>query len=138
LYFFRDLAEEEGGCEIFVSRYQHSRYLPAENLGPEVNSSRHDCDPCVSPDEKVLVFCVRDRTDGFGKNDLYISFRKPDGGWSKSVNMGNTLNSKEEEITPYITADGKYLFFASNRRGNYDIYWVDARIIEEMKPDGLK
>ena len=39
---------------------------------------------------------------------------------------------------PYVTPDGKYIFFNSGRNGNWDIYWVDAKIIEELKPEELK
>ena len=34
---------------------------------------------------------------------------------------------------PYVSPDGKYLFFNSGRNGNYDIWWVDAKIIEELR-----
>jgi Tol biopolymer transport system component len=133
LYFFRELEEEGVGCEIFVSRYRNGQYLSSENIGSEINSSKHDCDPCISPDGQYLIFCVRDRTEGLGKNDLYISYKNSDGSWAKSINLGRTINSKAEEITPFLTPDGKYLFFSSNRTGNYDIYWVDSKIIEELK-----
>jgi len=39
---------------------------------------------------------------------------------------------------PYVTLDGKYLFFNSDRSGSWDIYWVDAKIIEELRPNELK
>jgi len=138
LYFFREMEEENGGCEIFVAENRNDQYLTPKNLGPSINSPKHDCDPYLAPDELYLVFCVRDRDEGFGKNDLYISFKNPDGSWSKSTNMGKKFNTNAEEITPYITPDGNYIFFSSKRTGNYDIYWVDAKTIEDLKPKELK
>ncbi len=63
-----------------------------------------------------------------GGRGLYISFKKEDESWilAKNTNIHGSL--------PEITADGKYFFFS---RGG-DIYWMDARIIEELKPDELK
>jgi len=138
LYFFRDLETEDEGCEIFVSRYRNGHYLPPENLGTEINSPHHDVDPFISPDEKYFLFCVRDREDGFGNNDLYISFKQSDDSWSESINLGIRFNTKAEEITPYVTPDGRYIFFSSNRTGNYDIYWVDAATIEELRPEEIR
>jgi len=131
LYFFRNCKGEQG-CEIFVSKFQNGKVEEPRNLGSLVNSKKHDCDPAIAIDESCLLFCVRDREDGLGKNDLYISFKRKDGTWTKSINMGPTINSEAEEITPHLTADKKFLFFASNRAGNYDIYWVSAKIIEKL------
>lgn len=138
LYFFREMEDERGGCEIFVSMDMNGKYSTPKNLGPLVNSDKHDCDPCLAPDGSYMIFCVRDRKEGFGKNDLYIAFLTEEGEWSQSAHMGEEINSEAEEITPHITPDGKYLFFSSNREGNYDIYWVDARIIENIKKGLLK
>jgi len=47
----------------------------------------------------------------------------------KSISLGDTINSPALEGNSFVTADGKYLFFSRK----FDIYWVDARIIEELK-----
>ena len=52
--------------------------------------------------------------------------------------MGQGINSPGNDWIPYVTSDGKYFFFVSNRTGDDDIYWVDAKIIEEMMPKELK
>jgi Tol biopolymer transport system component/sugar lactone lactonase YvrE len=133
LYFFSDIDPEKGD-DLFVSRWVDGVYTRPENLGSAVNSDKHDCDPFVAPDESFIVFCVRDRPEGLGKNDLFITFRKHDGSWSDAVHLGEKINSTSEEITPYITPDRKYLFFTSNRSGSFDIYWVDADFIQELNP----
>ena len=75
-----------------------------------------------------MIYCA-ERPDGYGKGDLYISFKDANGQWTKSKTMGNTINTKGYEFCPFVTADGKYLFFS--RDG--DIYWVDAKIINQVK-----
>ena len=132
LYFFREY-DDNRGCEIMVSEYINGVYTEPENLGSSINTNKHECDPFIDPHERYLIYCVRDREGGYGKNDLYISFRTGQNTWGKSINMGSKINSKAEEITPHVSPEGKYLFFTSNRKGNYDIYWVDAKIIEELK-----
>lgn len=52
--------------------------------------------------------------------------------------MGDKINSEDSENRPYITPDGKYFFFTSTNRGNRDIYWVDAEILEDFKPKAGK
>ena len=52
-----------------------------------------------------------------------------DGTWSESSNMGKRINTKNHELCPFVSKDGKYFFYTSNK----DIYWVDAKIIESFR-----
>jgi Tol biopolymer transport system component len=99
---------------------------------PELES-----DPCIAPDESYLIYCSK-TLDGFGGYDLYITFRIPNGSWTEPINMGEGINSSGFDWIPFITSDGKYFFFNSDRSGNGDVYWVDTKIIETLKPDELK
>ena len=67
--------------------------------------------------------------------DLYISFAGNDGSWSKAVNMGPVINSNGRDFTPMLSPDGTYLFFTSSRAGAGDLWWVDASIIERLRPE---
>jgi hypothetical protein len=74
------------------------------------------------------------------ESDLYISFHKSDGSWTKLINMGEPINNELIENCPMISPDGKYFFFL---RYNPAIkkavtYWVSAQIIEALKCDKLK
>jgi Tol biopolymer transport system component len=99
-----------------------------------VNSSQHDWDAFISPDESYIIFSSQSREDTLGKQDLYISFRDTDNLWLPAINMGAKVNSADDEICPSFSLDGKYFFFTSRRRGLADIYWIDARIVEELRP----
>ncbi|MDH5706774.1 MAG: hypothetical protein OEZ45_12230, partial [Candidatus Aminicenantes bacterium] len=57
-----------------------------------------------------------------------------DGSWSQAFDLGSKLNLPGGKMLATISPDSKYLFFCN--RG--DIYWIDARIIEELKPKELK
>lgn len=77
--------------------------------------------PCFSPDGKALFF-ASNRPGGYGGFDLYVSYRVGNG-WSSPENLGNTVNSMGDELTPFF--DGTSLYFASNYHkgyGGFDIF----------------
>ena len=137
LYFFSNRKGGTGNGDIYKSRRIKGKYPVVENLGKPVNSKHHEVDPFIAPDESYLIFCS-DKPGGYGKDDMYISFRKSDSCWSQPINMGKEVNSPYQEYIPYVTPDGKYFFFTTNKTGNRDIYWVDAKIIDTLTPSNIK
>ena len=137
LYFMSNRNGSYGRWDIYKALYDDGRYVDVQNIGRPVNSEVSEADPAIAPDESYLLFCSY-RPDGFGGADLYITFRKQDGSWTTPQNMGPVINTSAEEEKPYVTPDGKYLFFSNDAPGNLEIYWVDARIIDELKAKALK
>ena len=137
LYFFSSRPGGFGKTDLYRSVPHNGAYTEVENLVYMINTKFNDLDPYIAPDESYILWCS-DRLGGFGKNDLYISYRKQDGTWSIAKNMGDKINSAANDTRPYVTTDGKYLFFNSNKPGNRDIYWVSTKIIEKLKPRELK
>ena len=72
----------------------------------------------ISPKGTVLVMSVK-REDTFGERDLYVSFLKTDGTWSKPLNMGATINTADIESAPFIATDNKTLYFTSYGHPGY-------------------
>jgi hypothetical protein len=106
-----------------------------ENLGKPVNSEYSDYDSFIAPDESYLIFSS-DRPGGYGEyNDIYIAFRKRDGTWTEPKNLGYEF--RDSGING-VTLDNKFLFYTCGRTGEDDIYWVDAKIIRDLKPDNVK
>lgn len=138
LYFFTSRPDGVGKCDIFIARFEDGRYSPPVALGRAVNSSYNDWDSFIAPDESYIIFSSQDRPDTHGDQDLYISFRKPDGEWTEAHNMGASVNSESSEICPSVTIDGRFLFFTSRLRVTADIYWVDARIIDQVRSEVFK
>ncbi len=137
LYFFSERSGGYGHADIYRSRLVDGKYADVENIGPPVNTENSEIDPFIAADESYLIYCSK-TLDGYGGHDLYITFRKQDGSWREPVNMGPEINSSAYDWIPYVTSDGRYFFFTSDRSGDYDIYWVDARIIEELRRKQLK
>ncbi|MFC0181869.1 hypothetical protein ACFFJX_04610 [Pseudarcicella hirudinis] len=65
-----------------------------------------------SPDGSVMVMSVQ-RSHTVGKRDLYVSFKKADNSWSEPRHMGNVINTAEHDVTPFIAADAKTLYYST-------------------------
>jgi Tol biopolymer transport system component len=79
-------------------------------FGKEINTGKWNAHPYIAPDESYILW-DGEREDGFGSNDLFVSFRNKDGTWSEAINLGDKVNTEAEEGGPHITPDGKYLIF---------------------------
>ncbi len=78
----------------------------------------------LGADGKTIVMTVQ-RQDSYGGKDLYVSFAMPDGTWTAPKNMGSAVNSAATEMSPFLAADGKTLYFSSDGfsgYGNKDMY----------------
>ncbi len=78
----------------------------------------------ISSDEKVLILNM-ERSDTYGKMDIYVSFLEKNGEWTEPMNIGSNVNSLHQEVTPFLAKDMRSLYFASNRPGGwggYDTY----------------
>jgi len=126
-----------GGPDIYRAKLTNGNYEEPENLGDSINSESMEVSPYIVPDESYLLFSSF-RSDGFGDFDLYVSYKKEDGTWTKAKNLGEKINSSARDDAPVVSLDGKFLFFMSRRNGIGEFFWVDAKIIEELKPKELK
>ena len=135
LYFPTRREDSYGKGDIYRSRFINGAYTIPENIGGKINTKYSEGDLCVAPDESFLIVSCWNRPDNRGVSDFYISYCDKNGEWSRLKNIGEPINSDYEENCPTLSPDGKYFLF--NKRnittGKSDIYWVDARIIEELK-----
>lgn len=159
MYFTRGI-EGNQGSYIYRSRLVDGEYMEAERLGPNVNSTASQYNAFIAPDESYLIVCTSLREDGMGRDDYFIVFRDEDDNWSTPINMGDRVNTpRGGEFSPYVSPDGKYLFFMAARsgpaesipavltadylrelynspyNGDVNIYWIDASFIEELRPE---
>ncbi|SNC77197.1 WD40-like Beta Propeller Repeat [Hymenobacter gelipurpurascens] len=90
------------------------------------NDDPENVDYFLGTSGKVLLMAV-DRKDGKGEQDIFVSFRNADGqSWGKPRNLGSSINTKKPEFAPFLAADGKTLYFASEGWGGYgksDIFY---------------
>ncbi len=122
-----------GDCNIYCSKLVDGEYTLPQLLDDSVNIGLSNFGPCIAPDESYLIWgCIIDEEAGI---DLYISFRTADGAWTRARSMGPAFNSSFISWCPGLSPDSQYLFYSTlNPEGNLDIYWVDAKYIEELRP----
>ena len=125
-YYF-DEASEKGPLRysrIIDGTHEEPKTVNIEDIGD------WNAHPFIAPDESYIIW---DDQRG-GNADLYISFRQKDGSWGSSINLGDTINTEFAEAYGSITPDGKYFFFHRGYGGDRaDIYWVDAKVIMNLK-----
>lgn len=77
----------------------------------------------ISQDGGVFVFSA-DTYGSHGVDDIYVSFNES-GKWTEPKNLGATINTQFQELSPSLSADGKTLYFSSNGlkgNGSFDIF----------------
>jgi len=90
-----------------------------------------DAQPAISPDGGSLYF-ASDRDGGEGATDIYVARRAADGSWSAPRNLGPGINTPCDELSPFVSGDGRWLYFSSSGHatvGGYDLF--RARIIAD-------
>ncbi len=129
MYFASNKHADEGtnNYDIYSSDMMDDDFQSAVKLDHAINTPAYEADVFVAPDESYIVFAAN-RPGGLGRGDLYVSFRMPDGTWTPSKSLGNSINTPTNDFCPYVTPDGKYLFYSS--RG--DLYWVSTDVIRKM------
>jgi len=133
LYFTSEIKGEDNP-DIYVAEKAGAAYLPPRPLDQAINSPSKDFCPFIAPDESYLIFSRIG--PGTKKSDLFISFRRADGTWTEAVEMGPRVNGEGHDLAPYVSPDGKWLFFISQRERLNGIYWMDAKSSLTSIPSG--
>lgn len=127
----------DGNGVLWYSRVVDGKREDPKPLSKEINTGKSNAHPFIAPDESYILWDGK-RVDGYGNADIYVSFRQQDGSWGEAINLGDKINTDAWEAAASVTPDGKYLFFnrnmGSDKYENVDIFWVDAQVIENLRP----
>lgn len=110
--------------KIYESDLKNNTWSIPKELDTTVNENIFQNHLCMSKDEKTVYFSS-ERKGGAGGLDLYKAELQPDGTWGKVVSLGDVINTKENEESPFISEDGKTLYFSSKGHtgfGKYDVF----------------
>lgn len=115
-----------GNCDILVADMQaDSTWGNIRNLGPTVNSLAWDSHPSLSHSGDTLFF-ASDRLGGFGLSDIYFIAKDGKGGWTAAQNLGPIINTRRNEVSPFLHHRFNVLYFSSDGHplnfGEFDIY----------------
>lgn len=127
LVFTRRVQNDE---DFYYSENIQGRWSAAKPLERKINTNLNEGAQAISQDGDWLVFTGCNYPEGMGSCDLYISYRRKNGGWTEPENLGNRINSESWESSPSLSPDKKDLYFSSNRPEGYggkDI-WVSRRL----------
>ncbi|MCX6231658.1 MAG: OmpA family protein [Bacteroidetes bacterium] len=114
-----------GSCDIYSSHKIGDKWTLPENLGEPVNTTAWESQPSISADGKTLYFASA-RPGGKGGMDIWSSTQIAEGKWAVPVNLGDSINTINDDISPFIHPDNQTLYFSSNGRmgmGGKDIYF---------------
>lgn len=125
--FYQDRSSKQG---ILKRSLEKGEYAAPEPVRGGVNKylAVH---PVIAPDESYLIIDAFN-PDGQGKGrypDHYVCFHKEGDYWSEPINLGDSINGELINNCAAVSHDGKYLLYAYDG----DIYWVDAKVIDEIK-----
>ncbi len=101
-----------------------SGWSDIKETGLEVTNRSDYLESCLAQDEQTILFTANTRDNIFAgrdhdERDIYVAMRKYDGTWTRPVNLGQAVNSTGDEYSPFLAADGRTLYFATNGRGGY-------------------
>jgi hypothetical protein len=161
LYFCRtDIVTRRNAA--YKANFIDGAFTESSKLPAPVNTdSTSPYNVFVAPDESFLIACIGEINLDYnpGKANYFVFFRNADNSWTEPVPFGPGINiAGSNAMSASVSPDGRFLFFAaqvstdrsgehdkpitlsrlieianSPRNGNYDIYWVDALVIGEMK-----
>ena len=112
-------------CDIYyVEKEENGNWSELKPMKTVNNPKSWESQPSISSDGNSLVF-ASDRRGGFGGTDLYVVKKDKFGYWGAPQNMGDVINSKLNEKTPFFHVDGETMYYASQKfpsLGGYDMF----------------
>lgn len=119
LIFTRKINNNE---DFYKSLKANGKWDTATYLSDQINTDRYnEGAQSISQDGKFLFFTGCNRPDGRGRCDIYIAQKKGDD-WGKPFDLNSPVNTSGWESQPSISADGRTLYFVSNKKGGYGGY----------------
>jgi Tol biopolymer transport system component len=127
-------SNRSGAPQVYRARPARDQAPKVELIpGPVLSVGTFEGDVCVGPDGRFMVF-YSGRPGGLGAVDLYACFPDGKGEWTTPVNLGAGFNTADDEYGPWLSPDGKYLFFVRHGQQSSDLYWVSISAIEKFRP----
>lgn len=113
--------------KLWMSTFQDNNWGVPIKMSKSINIAKYQRHACFTPDGKTIYFSSNYKK-GNGGYDLFFSHSDGAGGWSEPKNLGELINTKGDEDSPFITKDGKRLYFSSKGHpgfGGYDVFYCD-------------
>ena len=118
-----------GHCDLYFTERDSSGWQVPVNAARPINSLAWDSQPSLAADGMTIYF-VSNRPGGFGGMDIWKSTLTESGTWGEPVNLGDSINTPGEEMSPFIHPDNSTLYFSSDGHiglGSQDIYMAKMK-----------
>ncbi len=133
-YFSACEADYKGkiNCDLYRIDKKKESWSHPINLGKEVNTKYTETQPTVGLDERgrEIVYFVSDRDGGKGGLDIwYTIYDEKRNTYRTARNCGSKINTKGNEMTPFVdAADGTFYFSSDGHKGygQLDIFFTSG------------
>ena len=123
-----------------MHRTSHGGWSALEDLGIRFRNESDFLEGCLSSDGKAIIFVAKLKANAYyrgdnAERDIYVCLKNANGRWSSPIHTGKILNSEGDEYSPFLSADGRTLYFATNGRPGYggvDIF-MSKRLTDDWK-----
>ncbi|MBJ6109124.1 OmpA family protein [Hymenobacter sp. BT523] len=124
----RDGTIDPQGCSLSKRTRMGWTQPIKQDIKDFINLDKEHVDFFLATSGKALLMAV-ERPDGLGGQDLFVSFPVPEtpNTWTKPKSLGRNVNTDKSDFAPFLAADEKTLYFASEGRGGYgksDIFYT--------------
>jgi hypothetical protein len=127
------------GPDILRAQLRDGHYAEPQRLSGPINTAGPESGPNISPNGDFILFDRWFQSPPLIR--IMVSFRNAEGEWGEPVDMSEILGTEDADSCARLSPDGRYLFFQSVRKGSSrhrSIYWVDATVIESLRPAGAR
>ncbi len=110
--------------DLYLAEWDSGAFTNIRKMAFPINTPGNEGTQSISQDGRLMVFTACNRPDTKGGCDLYYAWRTGTE-WGIPVNLGYPVNTRYWESTPFLSADSRHLYFASNRpggKGRMDIW----------------
>ena len=124
IIFASDRIGGYGKIDLYEINWKDGKWTDPKNLGSTINSNEYEKSPYLHTDGKTLFFASTNFPT-IGGFDVFYSRKDSLGNWKNPVNIGYPINTVADEISLFVSTDGKSAYFASNQLdgvGGWDIY----------------
>ncbi len=126
-----------GSSRIYSAKFDNQNISNLQLVTETDDDFVWESHPTISQDGNVMFFAA-DLPDGFGGTDIWFRIKNKSGKWGKPINCGKIINTTCDELSPFITKDGKKLLFSSSGHstiGGYDIFAakIDDSFLKNIK-----
>jgi outer membrane protein OmpA-like peptidoglycan-associated protein len=115
----------DGGGISVTKRTPDGRWnIPKRIEIKNYENKSNTADFFITNDQKILLLAIKTKGTR-GEHDIYVSFRQSDGEFSTPKNLGKTINTKDDDVAPFLASDGKTMYYSTDGypgQGNNDIF----------------